>query len=79
VVATPADLADEEGLRRCRNFVRPVRGICHGAALALATVLDAYEGGTGTTEVRRTYSQAMPYCEGLMKLAPLSTAIRSSD
>jgi hypothetical protein len=39
-------------------------------------VLDQHEAGTAANEAKAAYAQAMAPCEGLMKLAPLSTAIR---
>lgn len=79
LIASPADLAEEDELQRCRNHVQPVRGICRGAALALAAVFDEHEVGTAGTDTRRTYAEAMPRCELLMKLPPLSTAIRITN
>ncbi len=76
IIATPADLADEEGLKSCRNLVHPVRSICRAAALALATVLDEHEAGTAGKDAKATYTEAMPRCERLMNLPPLSTSIR---
>jgi hypothetical protein len=67
---------DEEELRRCRNWVQPVRGICRGAALALAAALDEEEAGKATKESKQAYVDAMPHCERLMGLSPLSTAWR---
>ena len=67
---------DQEELRRCRNWVQPVRGICRGAALALAAALDEEEAGKATKEFKQAYADAMPHCERLIGLSPLSTAWR---
>jgi hypothetical protein len=69
----------EDDLKRCRNFVPPVRRICRSAAEMLAALLDAHEAEAGTSELKQAYAAPMEQCERLMRLPPLKTAIRTSD
>jgi hypothetical protein len=66
----------EQEFQRCRNLVHPVRGICRGAALVLAAALDEEETSKATKESKQAYADAMPRCEQLLGLSPLSTAWR---
>jgi hypothetical protein len=79
VIADPAVLADEDTLKRCRNHVPPVRGICRSAAVVLAVLLDEQEAGESSKASRQAYAEAMAPCEKLMRLPPMSTALRASD
>jgi len=66
------------GVEKCRNAVEPVRAICRGAALALATAIEEQEKEAATKASRQAYGEAMARCEQLMGLQPLSTAWRTS-
>jgi hypothetical protein len=78
-IADARALKDEDSLRRCRNFVQPVRAICRGGAEMLAALLDAQDAGTVTKELKQAYAEPMGRCEWFMRLPPLKTAIRASD
>ena len=78
LIADPKALKEEEdGIGKCRNAVPPMRAICRSAALALATAIDEQEKDAATKESRQAYAEAIPRCEQLMGLQPLSTAWRT--
>src|SRR5258705_8201647 len=79
LIADAKALEDEEALERCRNPVQPVRRLCRGAALSLATALDQEEAGAASKESKQVYAEAMPRCEQLLGLQPLSTAWRITN
>jgi hypothetical protein len=72
-------LRDEDGLDRCPDAVPRVRRVCASAALALAGALEEQAAGAATKISKQIYAQAMSLCEGFMGLAPLQTALRTSD
>lgn len=72
-------LQDEDGLDRCPDAVPHVRRVCATAALALAGALGEQAAGAATRISKQIYAQAMAICERFMGLAPLSTALRTSD
>ena len=78
-IADPAALAAEDALARCRNYIRPVRRECAGAAAMLVRMLEELDAGAASRESKAAYAQAMPQCERHMKLAPLSTPLRTTD
>jgi hypothetical protein len=75
-IADDKAIEAEREFERCRNLVQPIRRICRGAVLWLATALDEEEAGKATNESKQAYAEAMPRCEQLMGLTPLSTAWR---
>lgn len=77
-IAVPILLQLEEETRRCRNYVRPVRGDCAAGGAALLRVVADLVAGEATSETRTAYAQAMRLCELGMDLAPLDTALRGS-
>jgi len=79
LVGDARTLAQEAGLEQCRNKVAPVRRICRGAALSLAAVLDEEAAGAASQGGKQVYAEAMPACERLMGLSPLSTAWRTTN
>jgi hypothetical protein len=74
-----AKVVEEEavGVAKCQNPVAPVRAVCRGAALALATAIDEQEKEAATKASRQAYGEAMARCEPLIGLQPLSTAWRT--
>lgn len=78
-IADPAALAAEDALKRCRNYIRPVRRDCAGAAAALVRLIEELDVGAASSESKAAYAQAMPQCERHMKLSPLSTPLRTTD
>jgi hypothetical protein len=79
VIADQRALAAEEGLARCRNYVRPVRTICRSAAVVLAKAIEEQAAGAASKASKQAYAEAMTSCEQGMGLTPLKTALRSSD
>ena len=75
----PHALAEEDGLKRCRNYVRPVRGTCLKAAQALVTILEEAAASGISRASKQIYAAAMPQCERWMGLTPLATVIRTED
>jgi hypothetical protein len=78
-IADTALLAAEGDLKRCRNFIRPIRGHCAAAASGLVRVMEELVAGDATKDAKQAYAQAMPNCEQGMKLMPLSTTLRTTD
>jgi hypothetical protein len=72
-------LQDEDGLDRCPDAVPHIRRVCATAALALAGALEEQAAGAATGISKQIYAQAMAICESFMSLAPLHTALRTSD
>jgi len=79
VIADQNALAAEEGLKRCRNHVRPLRTICRGAALALAKAIEEQATGAASKQSKQAYVEAMATCERWLGLTPLKTAFRATD
>jgi hypothetical protein len=69
----------EASLKRCRNFVPPTRRICAAASRALATAIEAQIAGGASKAARQAYVDAVGGCERLVRLMPLSTALRTID
>jgi hypothetical protein len=78
-IAVPAALAAEADLRRCRNFIRPLRADCATAAAALVRVLAELVAGDAGKEARTALAEAVPHCERWIGLMPLNTRLRSSE
>jgi hypothetical protein len=75
MIADKNGLAEEEDLRRCRNYIPPVRRVCAGAAQALVGLIE--ERATfAESKARQAYAEAMPRCERWMSLEPLKTVFR---
>jgi hypothetical protein len=80
--AQHAHLADvfmlklEEEMRRCRNFIRPVRHECAGASEALVRVIEELVAGAAGDETKMGYGVAMPRCERAVGFVPLTTTLR---
>jgi hypothetical protein len=72
-------LQDEDGLDRCPDPVPHVRRVCASAALALAGALEEQEAGAARQISKQIYGQAMAICEGFMGLAPVHSALRTSE
>jgi hypothetical protein len=79
VIADQNALAAEEGLKRCRNHVRPLRTICRGAALALAKAIEEQATGAASKPSKQAFVEAMATCERWLGLTPLKTAFRAMD
>jgi len=79
VIADQNALAAEEGLKHCRNSVRPVRATCRGAALALAKAIEEQAAGAASKPSKQAYVEAMATCERWLGLTPLKTAFRAID
>jgi hypothetical protein len=72
-------LAKEEGLERCRDGAPPVRRTCAEAARALVSVIEEQTAGAASKTAKQSYAEAMPRCERLMNVMPLTTVFRASD
>jgi hypothetical protein len=72
-------LQEEDGLDRCPDAVPHVRRVCATAALALAGALDEQAAGAVSQISKEIFGQAMAICEGFVGLAPLHTALRTSE
>ena len=72
-------LQDEDALDRCPDAVPHVRRVCATAALALAGALEEQAAGAASQISKQIYGQAMAICEGFVGLAPLRTALRTSE
>ena len=79
MIADQNALAAEEGLKHCRNSVRPVRATCRGAALALAKAIEEQAAGAASKPSKQAYVEAMVTCERWLGLTPLKTAFRATD
>ena len=79
VIDDPVALAAEDDLKRCRNYIQPVRRDCAGLAAMLVRVIEELAGGAASKESKQAYAQAMPQCERSMRLTPLNTALRTTD
>jgi hypothetical protein len=71
-------LQEEDELGRCPEPVPHVRRVCVAAALALAGTIEEQEAGAAGDLSKRTYSEAMTICEGLLGLKPLQTSLRTA-
>jgi hypothetical protein len=76
-IAKPLLLALEADLKRCRNFIRPVRRRSAVCASALVQVLQELVAGDATSEAKAAYAQVMPECERMLGLTPLATSLRA--
>jgi hypothetical protein len=72
-------LAEEDDLKRCRNYIPSVRRGCTAAARALVGVIEELAGGSVSKTSKQTYAAAMPPCERWMDLKPLNTVLRVAD
>jgi hypothetical protein len=79
VIADQNALAAEEGLKRCRNHVRPLRATCRGAALALARAIEEQATGAASKPSKQAYVEAVATCERWLGLTPLKTVFRAID
>jgi hypothetical protein len=90
-LAVPALLQAEESLKRCRNYIRPVRSGCAAAASALVRVIEEIVAGedkkednkddkkeTGR-EAKKAFAEIMPHCERAVSLPPLDTTLRKFE
>jgi gas vesicle protein len=78
-IADQRGLDEEDELKRCRNFIAPVRHTCAAAAKALVRLIEEQAAGAATRPTRQLYAQTMPQCERWMGLPPLQTAFRTID
>jgi hypothetical protein len=78
-LADPVLLAAEDDLKRCRNYIRPLRRGCAVAATALARLIEDLVAGDANRDARQAYAQTMPNCEQAVKLTPLSTTLRTTE
>jgi hypothetical protein len=78
-IADKDALAKEEGLDRCRGDGPPVRRACADAARALVNVIEEQAAGAASKASKQSYAEAMPRCERLMNVAPLTTMFRASE
>jgi hypothetical protein len=79
IIADPAALKLEEGLERCRNWTRPIRKMCAGAAQMLVDVLEKYVATAKPDYDKAQYVTAVEACEKQMGLKPLKSAIRGTE
>lgn len=79
LIADKFGLEEEDALKRCRNYIAPVRSTCAGAAQTLVALIEEQAAGAATKVTKEKYAQAMPQCERWMGLTPLKTAFRSID
>jgi hypothetical protein len=79
IVADKNGLAEEDALSRCRNYIPPVRRTCAAAGEALVAVIEQQAAGAASNAAKATYAGVMPQCERFMGLAPLNTALRTSE
>jgi hypothetical protein len=78
-IAVPAALAAEADLRRCRNFIRPLRADCATSAGALVRVIAELVAGDASVDARKALAEAVPHCERWVGLMPLNTRLRNSE
>jgi hypothetical protein len=78
-IADPAGLQFKASLNRCRNFIPATRRTCAAASRALVTVIEAQIAGGAPKAARQAYVDAITGCERLVRLMPLSTALRTID
>jgi hypothetical protein len=78
-IADKDALAKEEGLDRCRDGALPVRRTCAEAARALVSVIEKQVAGVASKASKQSYAEAMPRCERLMNVVPLTTVFRATD
>jgi hypothetical protein len=78
-LADPVLLAAEDDLKRCRNYIRPLRRDCTAAAAALVRVIEELVMGEASKDSKQAHAQAMLDCEQAVKLTPLSTTLRRTD
>ena len=78
-IADKDALAKEEGLERCRDGAPPLRRTCAEAARALVNVIEEQAAGAASKASKQSYAEAMPRCERLMNVAPLTTVFRASE
>jgi len=78
-IADPLALAAEDDLRRCRNFIRPLRRDCEVFAAALVRVIEELAAGEVSKEAKQAYAMAAPPCESPLSLPPLRTALRTAE
>lgn len=78
IIANPAALEDEKGLKRCRNATWPIRKICADAAQALTDILDKHVATEKAEYDKSAYAAAMEACEKHMDLKPLKSLIRGN-
>jgi hypothetical protein len=71
-------LEEEDALRRCRNYIAPVRHTCAAAATALADMIETLARGGADMPSKPDYIEAMPKCERWMGLTPLRTMLRAT-
>ncbi len=86
-IAVPVLLEAEESLKRCRNYIRPVRAGCAAAASALVRVIEEIIAGedkkddkkeTGN-EPKKAFAEIMPHCERAVSLPPRDTTLRKFE
>ena len=78
VIADKSGLDKEDALKRCRNYIRPIRRTCAAAGEALVAVIASHATGTSDKASKQVYATAMTQCERFMGLAPLKTALRTA-
>jgi hypothetical protein len=86
-VAVPILLQAEESLKRCRNYISPVRAGCAAAGSALVRVIEEIIAGEDKkedkkeagSEAKKAFAELMPHCERAVSLLPLDTTLRKFD
>ena len=76
IIADRLGLAEEDELKRCRNYIPPVRRTCAAAGEALVVVIAEQASGIASKASKEAYANAMPRCERFVGLSPLKTALR---
>ena len=79
IIADKFGLEEEDELKRCRNYIPPVRHTCMAAAQALIAVIEEQDKSTASKAAKDAYAGAVSRCERFIGLAPLKTALRTSD
>jgi hypothetical protein len=78
IIGEPKALADEEGLKRCRNATQPIRKICADASGLLVEILEKHVSDSKPDYDKPRYATAMAECEKLMDLKPLKSVLRGT-
>ena len=79
VIADARALEIEESLSRCRNYIPPVRRTCAAAARGLVSVIEEQMASSATKKSKKSFAESASQCERLVRLAPLSTMLRTVD
>jgi hypothetical protein len=77
-IGEPKALADEEELKRCRNWTSPIRRICAEATQVLVDLLGKHAATAKPEYDKQQYSVTIGGCEKLMDLKPLKSVLRGT-